>query len=133
MNAAPLAVSRVLPRGLRFRFAYLVILAVAVLFAVSFGRKMWENRQLRGEVVAERAQTAAIVQSNQQLRREIRDDRSLAFVYQQARQWGYVKQGDRPVIISFHYAQRRARPISTPVVRPHAASWLQWWEAFFGH
>ncbi len=116
----------------RLRFAYIPILAVAVLFSVVFSQKVLENRKLAAEVAAERSQSASIVYSNHQLRQEIKNDRSLAFVYQQARQWGYVRQGDRPVIIGFHYPHAVKKAAPKTVSTPREPTWQEWWSSFFG-
>ncbi len=120
------------PGWLRFRFAYLLILAAVGLFAFKFTTKAWEAHQLGLQVAAEQSQLREEALNNRHLAREIRHFRTLSFVYQQARNWGYVRPGDRPIIVSVRYRSPPPRHIVHRSAAPPAPTWQQWWNAFFG-
>jgi Septum formation initiator len=115
-----------------YKVGLAVIAAVAVLYAVNFVNEVRHTRELGAQVAAIRAQQAAMNQRNKKLSKAIAWYKTMSFARQQARAWGYVRSGDRPVIVSVHYLKPRPRVIHHTKPLPPAPAWQQWWHAFFG-
>lgn len=118
---------------LRFRVGYVVILAVIVLFTVKFVQQTWHDHERSLQLAALQAQLAAQKRSAATLAVEIRHDRTRGFVSQQARSLGYVKPGDRSILISYRYRTPRPREVRHTVrhTKPEPP-YQQWWQAFAG-
>lgn len=117
---------------LRFRLAYVAILVVAVAFGVKFIEQAWHDRQEGRQLSSVLAQYNAEQRQITHLRREIKRDKPMSFVRQQARAWGYVSHGQQLVMIIFKH--RRHHHAQTHVYRvrqPSQPVWQQWWHAFF--
>ena len=115
-----------------YKVGLAVIAAVAVVYAVNFVNEVRHTRELGAQVAAMRAQQAAINHRNKELSKAITWYKTTSFARQQARAWGYVRSGDRPVIVSVHYLKPRPHVIHHAKPVPPAPTWQQWWHAFFG-
>jgi type II secretory pathway component PulL len=121
------------PAWLRFRVGYVVILAVVVLFSVKFAQQTWHDDQKGRQLALAQAQYAAQLRETSRLGKQIVQYKTLAFVRQQARAWGYVKKGDQPVLISYQHPKTAHRRMTlTPKPARRQPVWRQWWQAFFG-
>jgi cell division protein FtsB len=122
-------------RRLRIRVAYLVIAVVIVLFAVKFVQKAWQAHELALQLAAEQQQTALIAQDNARLEQTIRYDQTNRYIEDAARQLGYTRPGEWPVIV----ASTTTVPMLRPATLRHSQysakpppPWQQWWNVFFG-
>lgn len=115
-----------------FRWAYVIILAAVLIYSVKFVTKYSQAHQLAVQVAAAHYHLYQQSQHNKQLARDIRYYKTLPFVYQEARSWGYVRVGDRPVIVAYHYLPPARHGLTGRSLRKPAPTWQQWWEAFFG-
>jgi hypothetical protein len=117
---------------LRFRIGYILILGAALIFAVKFGQQAWQDHQLGQQLAAAQSQLSYQKRALNALAWQTKQDRTLAFVKQQARAWGYVQKGDRPVLISYRYQPvPHHAHVSKTVVRSQP-TWQKWRNAFFG-
>ncbi|HEV3309061.1 MAG TPA: hypothetical protein VG815_00850 [Chloroflexota bacterium] len=121
------------PSWLRFRIAYLLILALMAVFAFKFGQQVWDNHQRDLALAAVNAQIADQNQSIASLTKQIHQLHTLPYIRHQAIEWGYVTPGERPVLVTRvnHAGGRHERRthVATP---PSVPVWRRWWNAFFG-
>jgi cell division protein FtsB len=115
-----------------YKIGLAVIAFVTVAYAINFINEVRHARELGAQVAAMRAEQAQIKQQNAGLTKAIKSYRNPAFAYEKARVWGYVKAGDRPVIVSVHYLTPKPHHVNRPKPVPPAPAWQQWWHAFFG-
>lgn len=132
MIAASAKPARSRPRWLRFRVGYLAILAAVLIFTVKFTEQTWQDYQQGRNLAAVQAQLSDERRNNSLLAWQIREYRRLGFIYQEARSWGYVNPGDRPVIVSYDYLRPSVPRTPRSDASPSMPNWQRWWGAFFG-
>jgi cell division protein FtsB len=120
-------------KHVRFRIAYLVVLAVMGLFAYAFLQKTREIHTLSAEQAALVSQNQQIQQSNERMARQNRYYRTKQYEVQAARSiFGFDAPGETAI---------QVKPVRQPVVTvrrapprpllPPRPVWQQWWDSFF--
>jgi cell division protein FtsB len=115
-----------------YKIGLTVIAVVTVVYAINFVNEVRHARELGAQVAAMRAEQEQITRKNAELSKAIKTYKTPAFAYQKAREWGYVRTGDKPIIVSVHYLKPKPHHVHKPKPAPPAPTWQQWWHAFFG-
>lgn len=119
------------------RFATVVVITSAALFALSFLQKAMESQQAEAQAAVLRQENQAIEAANAALKQRIADMKTDAYVERVAREeLNLVRPGETSFVVV--PVGPRPTPVSSA---PDAASrplpdsrppWLQWWDLFFG-
>lgn len=120
-------------RWVRFRLAYVFLLAVMALFTYAFLQKTQEIQRLSVEQAAITAQNQQIRADNNLTWRQNRYYRTRQYVMQAARaSLGYTAPGERAIRVQFvpRPVIRKPPAPMKPVQQPRPV-WQRWWDVFF--
>ncbi|HNS51404.1 MAG TPA: hypothetical protein PKO09_09500 [Anaerolineae bacterium] len=111
----------------------LILMGILVLYlAVDFGRQVIISQQRRNELRAVQAQIADGERRHEALLAELEYNESDAAAEAWARDQGWVKTGEVPVVIVAPHTEVEASQVSAEVGFPAGTVLREWWELFFG-
>ncbi len=124
------------PRTSLLRFATIVVLTLAALFALSFLQRAVESQRAEAQAVALRQEIQTIERANAALETRIANLKTDAYIERVAREeLNLVRPGETSyVVVPVGPRATPVRPAETPgrALPDSRPPWLQWWDLFFG-